>query len=472
MRRAAALNSRVTNMTESREVIFISHANPEDNEFTMWLALKLTQCDYLVWTDLTGLLGGEDFWKEAEQVIRRSCVKFIYVLSGTSNQKSGPLQELNIARTVARRDEFSDFVIPLRIDKINYSDVNIELARINIIDFESSWYEGLTQLVAKLASAGVPHVDERGELRLQEWLGKEGTTSGKVVRVPEQVVSNIVQIVSTPKEVFYHPIRTQNSELRQALAASALPAFLHRNAIVTFADESALQQEPVLARYLCSFGRIPLGTRKIVSTQDVMRKDSQQRRHLTRLLTMAWTRYLHAKRLPIYEFSRRRISFYFTKGLAKGDRVPYTGPAGVGARRKVVGYRTVVRSRRESTRRWWHYGISLAPVYEPWFGYSVLSHVLFSYDGATIWESAKMLHKARRSQCRDWWNQHWRDRMLGALRWLSVSRDTICFPVGGSAKIEINPIPSCLEMPARYVGELTMDDTLSDDFEEESLDDN
>jgi hypothetical protein len=51
-------------------MLFISHANPEDNEFSRWLALQLANEGYPVWCDLTKLLGGEDFWADIEQAIR------------------------------------------------------------------------------------------------------------------------------------------------------------------------------------------------------------------------------------------------------------------------------------------------------------------------------------------------------------------------------------------------------------------
>ncbi len=44
---------------DTRNVIFISHATPDDNEFTRWLGLQLAQEGYSIWSDVTKLLGGE-----------------------------------------------------------------------------------------------------------------------------------------------------------------------------------------------------------------------------------------------------------------------------------------------------------------------------------------------------------------------------------------------------------------------------
>ena len=75
-----------------RNMIFLSHATPEDNEFARWLALQLANEGYAVWCDLTKLLGGEDFWKDIQEAIRTRSVRFLFVLSRSSNTKDGTLQ--------------------------------------------------------------------------------------------------------------------------------------------------------------------------------------------------------------------------------------------------------------------------------------------------------------------------------------------------------------------------------------------
>ncbi|MHB1565857.1 MAG: toll/interleukin-1 receptor domain-containing protein [Acidiferrobacter sp.] len=42
-----------------RTLIFISHATPEDNDFTLWLGARLASAGYSVWSDVTKLIGGE-----------------------------------------------------------------------------------------------------------------------------------------------------------------------------------------------------------------------------------------------------------------------------------------------------------------------------------------------------------------------------------------------------------------------------
>ena len=61
-----------TRPTVNRDTVFVSHANPEDNTFALWLALRLGELGFKVWCDLTNLIGGEAFWDNAEDAVRRA----------------------------------------------------------------------------------------------------------------------------------------------------------------------------------------------------------------------------------------------------------------------------------------------------------------------------------------------------------------------------------------------------------------
>src|ERR1044072_1616637 len=129
---------------QTRDVVFVSHANPEDNDFALWVSLRLAAEGYAVWCDLTELLGGEDFWKDIQNVLETRTAKFLFVTSDTSTVKDGVLQELTVAKRVAKTNNLSDFVIPLQIDQCQ---TNIEISRINYIPFNESWAAGLAQLL-------------------------------------------------------------------------------------------------------------------------------------------------------------------------------------------------------------------------------------------------------------------------------------------------------------------------------------
>jgi len=56
----------------SQSMVFVSHANPEENEFARWLTLQLANEGYPVWCDVTKLLGGEKFWENIQDANRQA----------------------------------------------------------------------------------------------------------------------------------------------------------------------------------------------------------------------------------------------------------------------------------------------------------------------------------------------------------------------------------------------------------------
>src|SRR5207247_9725556 len=98
-----------------------------------------------------------------------------------------------------------------------------------------------------------------------------------------------------------------------------------------------------------------------------------------------------------------------------------------------------------SVKRFWHCAIQARPMIRPTLAYIVKSHVLFTNDGVTIWESKKRLASARRSQCKSWWNGEWRDRTLAAATYLSEGADKISVRLGSnvSLTIPLTPLSSC-----------------------------
>src|SRR3989337_3664158 len=126
-----------------RDTIFISHANPMDNDFARWLALKLINLGYKIWADVLKLRGGNYTWGEIENEIRTSTVKFIFVTSRNSNKAEGCINELSVAEAVKKENDYKDFIIPLKIDDLSFGEMNIHINKLFAIDCTKSWAEGL-----------------------------------------------------------------------------------------------------------------------------------------------------------------------------------------------------------------------------------------------------------------------------------------------------------------------------------------
>lgn len=430
-----------------RDLVFISHANPDDNEFSRWLALRLAAEGYAVWSDLTELLGGEDFWVDIDTAIRERSVKFLYVLSRVSNNKPGVLKELALAQTVARRAGLQDFIIPLQIDDLRHSDINIEVHRLNTISFVDGWASGLTQLLGKLFKDQVPKNSAFSPSAVAAWWKSYADPNEGIVAEPESHLSNWFETVEYPPQVRVFRLAQQgNSEAPHFTAP--FPIAWHGPYAIMFAPREALlpfispdqQIVEALTRDTETF------LQDGVAAANIDRREA--RSVSTSLLRQAWSIELHRRELPTYMFSGTTPCLYFVQGMMDRDRVVFLGVNGRQTYRQIVGKSTMSRGPgRTPTVRFWHFGIELRPFMHPFRGFVAKPRVLFSSDGQTIWDSKARLQRARLSECKDWWNAEWRDRTLAAMSWLADGGDRLILPVGGSEIVSIAATPTRLQSP-------------------------
>jgi hypothetical protein len=128
---------------QERHAIFISHAAPEDNPFTIWLGAKLAAAGYEVWADVLRLNGGDDWQRKLEQALRVRACKVLLVANPNSVSKQGVRNEIQIASEVARKIGDSNFIIPLRLAPF---EAPFLIAHAQYIDFSRGWAEGLYEL--------------------------------------------------------------------------------------------------------------------------------------------------------------------------------------------------------------------------------------------------------------------------------------------------------------------------------------
>src|SRR6516165_7980453 len=99
----------------TREALFISHARPEDNAFTLWLGAKLTALGYLVFADVLQLRGGDDWQRILEDAIRNKAAKLLLVASPHGVQKQGVRDEITVAVQTAKKIGDNQFIVPLQL---------------------------------------------------------------------------------------------------------------------------------------------------------------------------------------------------------------------------------------------------------------------------------------------------------------------------------------------------------------------
>lgn len=442
-----------------RDTLLLSHANPEDNEFTLWLALQLANEGYRVWCDLTKLLGGEVFWDDIEAVIRQRAAKVLYVLSRTSNTKDGPLRELHLAQSLGRREQLKDFIIPLHIDDLPYGDVTIELTRVNSVSFEKSWASGLATLLEKLELDGVPKTSSFDRSAVNQWWRTQFSASAGIRTEEEELWSNWFPLVHLPSDVYFHSLSRHGIGKVEATEDLPYPAFQDGISLVTFADASDFEGRLGSGIYIAEESE-PFEVAKL-------REETDFGKSLFRLLRMAWEQMIAEHLFPIYELANKAKTLYFRKDQIPLDKAFFTGVEGQKTYRSMVGYSTRKNpTTGETKKRYWHFGVQSRPLVHPIFplAYIMKPHVLFSNDGSSLWESKKRLAAARRSQCKDWWNDTWRDRMLAAMAQLADEDGLIRVPLGSNRFAEISSKPCLFASPVAYTD--PQDLVPSDDVEE------
>lgn len=445
-------------------MVFISHANPEDNQFSLWLALRLAREGYAVWCDLTKLLGGEDFWADIEGAIRTRTAKFLYVVSRTSNHKQGPLNELHVALNVARDNNLQDFVVPLHIDDLPHRDIQIQIGRLNAVPFEAGWAEGLRPLLKKLEQDQVPKDERFNPSSVASWWCENLSGQQLVRDKPDRLFSNWFPAAAPPATLYIHSMSEQ-------AAASGWtfkwPVFGVNNVGVSFAraeelglahaDTIEVRLEEALDPRAPS---LPLDAR-------VMRNAVQH------LIRGAWMRFVNARPLPTHPLSNHRSAAYFPVGFHSGSLYPFTLENGFSGRRALTG-KSSSKSARTGTivERFWHFGISADFRFRPVAALYVKTHVLFSDNGKNIWESSKRLHRFRRSHCKDWWNDDWRDRLLAAMHWLARGERELRIPLAEQVTLDIRVLPCMFESPVTYPDQAARHaDPFAADFEDFDDDD-
>lgn len=445
-----------------RDTLLLSHANPEDNEFTLWLALRLASEGYRVWCDLTKLLGGEVFWDDIEAVIRDRTAKVIYLLSRASNTKDGPLRELHLAQSLAQREKLADFVIPAHIDDLPFSDIKIELTRVNSIAFQKSWASGLAILLKKLEADQVPKDPTFNRSAVNHWWRSQFGDAHAVRNEPEIVVSNWFKVENLPAVLYEHRIsRDKPGPLDFDMAALPYPGvWLNDLSLLTFAASDDLKEFLAPHFYVST-------SREILMTDFLNQKDAlaEGPRYLAQILRIAWDMAM-MRLFSSHQGSDGSFSYFFRKGAVPNDTIDFIGADGKRSYRAVVGYKTMPRG----NQRYWHYALSGKPVIRPETLFLVKGHVLFSDDGLNLWANKDLMAKARRNQCRNWWNDEWRDRMYAMIAHLAQSNEMVNIPLGASVRFKLSRHPIPFESPVSYLepGEIEKDDGFRDyEFEED-----
>jgi hypothetical protein len=427
-----------------RTKIFISHATPDDNEFTKWLSLKLIALGYEVWCDLFYLKKGTDFWNSIEKEIRDNTCKFLIAQSVISNNREGVKKEIAVAEKVKKQLQDETFIIPLAIDKnLSYDDINIELVRLNSIDFKTSWAKGLQDLLEALEKQNVPKntPDPNKSNLLYQQIFLQGKS---VIEKDEIYDSNWFPIISFPEELRFHKYEwrlPKDFDVRNL----TFPAIRYMDYLCTFAWEyDFIHQLPKTETY------DNINTLKI-SVTDIFAKTygsqfisiSECQRLIVQLINKGFELKMKEKNVREYQMSNK-LAYWIEKGRLEKDKL---------GKILLVG---------KLLNKNWHFGISAAGKLYPYHVLMISSHIFFTTDGKNLIDSDSKQHVARRKQGAKWWNNAWRTKLLTFVKYISDDENSFYLKMGSEEKIQIS------NQSMQFLGKVSYDVPKKNNLEEES----
>lgn len=447
----------------NHKLIFISHANPEDNEFTLWLAGRLASHGYLVWSDLTKLIGAEVFWNDIEDAIRNYSAKFVAVLSRISQQKDGVLDEVNIAVNVERSQKRPGFVVPIRLDDLPFNEVRGNIARKNIIDFSPGWANGLRQLLEVLERDGVPHTQEDAVAETSAWFARMAAGPHSIEAGTQTLLSNWAEITGLPDTLHFFRVPVKQNKVLGTFEGFAYPVYPFGDMIATFANEDEVNSG--LSQFQKAMNAHDVPLKAILADGPHPLSQRLQWGHAANMISfiirIAWDKAMANKGLHPYELSSGRKAWYPLDGYADGNWMRFTDLGGVERRKRLVG-----RSNQRKVN--WHYAVEVVPSIRREPRVIFKPHVVFTEDGINPIESPTRMHSLRRGFCKNWWNERWRGLLLAYAAFIAEENGTVNLPVGDGQEFTIISRPLMFNAPVYLDG--AGEAVLSEDETDSQLD--
>lgn len=378
-----------------RETIFIGHATPEDNEFTIWLASRLRLLGYEVWIDKSALIGGEKFWDDIDDVIRNKAAKYLLVYSTNICQKDdlgnriigklkdGISKEYSLAESIAKQHNIQDFIVLLNIDASTYN-LFIDAPRLNQIPFFDNWADGFKQLKKKLIKDSVPCNNTTDEEGFGSWYEEQFITNNTICSKSELYYSNWWPVERMPQSFYIYQfenlaqatrILKQNTGYLLSKISNCLSSFEYRHDFLVDSDGVQIKIKPK-GIFEIKISDVLMG---FESSKFPNQRDAEN--HFKQLLNKAFHQIMRNRGMFWYKMANKKLAYYFTVGNLPTQKVKFEYPF-----RKNQKFKTKNLIGKHKQLGKWHFALSAKPILFPVVGYSLKSHITFTDDGKQVWK--------------------------------------------------------------------------------------
>lgn len=421
-----------TQINSERRLVFISHANPEDNDAAKWLGMRLAAEGYEVWSDVTRLIGGEQFWDTIETVIRETAACVVVLLSEAGHEKPGVLDEVNIAVATERKLGLNNFVIPIRIDELAFTNIRANVARKNIIDASKNLASGFRELITALEKLDIPRNQSGNAKALTRWRKSLPIVESEIDETEQSfLIENKIRILKWPDILTKF---AESSKAKRTKNSDLLDPFLAKGNVpggmLCFSSkaELAASLSPIASSSVSSI----LSENAFDGTSlDMLGLGiADLTRALSQIVRQSWDEYCASIGMQKYELASGKICWFEKNGFREKNEVRFLDSDSKMRRRVLVG-------RSEKRKVYWHFGIEAVPSIKDQ-SLRLKAHVVFTEDGKMPIKSSAKQHSLRRGFCKSWWNARWRDLLKAMLVNLSKDKETFSIPASPMRQIELS----------------------------------
>lgn len=441
----------VTANKETRDIVFISKATPEDDEFVLWLAPRLEAAGYAVFADILALEPGDRWRRAVTDTLQNKAAKMLLCCRDSTLNKNGVQEEIGIAEDLVKELKDSRFIIPLRLERFRKV---FGIGELQWVDFIGSWASGLHDLLDTLKKQSVTGPEHAAVIN-PNWENYRKRSAIEVEQAPEVLTSTWLRVASIPDAIrYYYPPGAINHERMQAACRkSELPAEPYQRGFFSFASPEEVEHhfadiamfdihsEHRLLEFLENGSRSP----------DI--KSRQAQNLVVSLFRRAWENFCRSKGLYEYSFATQ-TGFHVTEALVPLGRRIFWGRQ---------GQRRLSMLCNSAGGKIWQYGVSASPFLWPFQHFKLKARVLFADQignraGAVIGDP-NIQHRLRRRVCKGWRNRAWHGRLMAFLELLSDGSPYIPVPLCGRSAVTLDARPMLFTSPVTTA----LPDSMEDD---------
>ena len=419
-----AIQDQLTTSTK-RDHLFISSVG-EDRVFADWLTKKLTAEGYFVWCEQFKLFGGETYPDDVDEAIKNRTFRFLGLYSRASLRNPEVMRQRSLALNIAN-ERNQDFLIPLNVDGVSDLQLDHMTKTLRFIPFDN-WAAGLKQLLEKLKSINCPQSLLHGRRIAAETFLEKDVLSEET----EPLFSNCLRIHRIPEVIHRFKVQGVISEERlETLKWEWAYRKFNYNTFFSFHQppSSIVEQYPIIETVDALWSKVEKidGIWSLNLVSELIRKS---------LIVKCCQKGL--KHCPETEL------LYFPLNLVENNRLNYIRPDGS---KTYVG--TSGKRKYQLGNEYLHFLALDFYVRQDLFAdFTTLIRIrvrLSDIEGKPITDK-RMIDSRRKHLCKNWWNNHWFNRILAVSQFLADG-DKITIGAQQDEQIIVEAIPLHLNAP-------------------------